>query len=110
MDYTDKDGTFVVCEGNMTSVNGMLVYYDKAGKEYREVFEQANGGLEIGNVVQDMFMANGKIYLLTRTATAWAAQAVSLCAMPGRCAWNSPTRWYLKPPKTKTHGLSIWSL
>ncbi|MFR6635063.1 MAG: hypothetical protein ACLUQ6_10190 [Alistipes onderdonkii] len=27
----------------MTSVNGMLVYYDKAGKEYREVFEQANG-------------------------------------------------------------------
>ena len=35
----------------------MLVYYDKAGKEYREVFEQANGGLEIGNVVQDMFMA-----------------------------------------------------
>lgn len=66
MDYTDKDGTFVVCEGNMTSVNGMLVYYDKAGKEYREVFEQANGGLEIGNVVQDMFMANGKIYLLTQ--------------------------------------------
>ena len=44
VDYTDKDGTFVVCEGNMTSVNGMLVYYDKAGKEYREVFEQANGG------------------------------------------------------------------
>ena len=66
VDYTDKDGTFVVCEGNMTSVNGMLVYYDKAGKEYREVFEQANGGLEIGNVVQDMFMANGKIYLLTQ--------------------------------------------
>ena len=57
VDYTDKDGTFVVCEGNMTSVNGMLVYYDKAGKEYREVFEQANGGLEIGNVVQDMFLS-----------------------------------------------------
>lgn len=110
VDYTDKDGTFVVCEGNMTSVNGMLVYYDKAGKEYREVFEQANGGLEIGNVVQDMFMANGKIYLLTQNGDRMAAQAVSLCAMPGRCAWNSPTRWYLKPPKTKTHGLSIWSL
>lgn len=101
----------MVCEGNMTSVNGMLVYYDKAGKEYREVFEQANGGLEIGNVVQDMFMANGKIYLLTQNGDRMGgARPVSLCAMPGRCAWNSPTRWYLKPPKTKTHGLSIWSL
>ena len=28
--------------------------------------DRANGGLEIGNVVQDMFMANGKIYLLTQ--------------------------------------------
>lgn len=66
IDYTNNEGTFVVCEGNMTTVNGMLVYYDKTGKEYKEVFEQANGGLEIGNVVQDMYMANDKIYLITQ--------------------------------------------
>ncbi|MEG1621811.1 MAG: PL29 family lyase N-terminal domain-containing protein [Alistipes sp.] len=66
VDYTDPAGSFVICEGNMTSVNGMLVYYDKTGKEYQEVFEQANDGLEIGNVIQDMFMANGKVYLLTQ--------------------------------------------
>lgn len=69
VDYNNTDGTFVVCEGNMTTVNGMLVYYDKAGKEYTEVFEQANKGLEIGNVVQDMYMANGKIYLLTQNGS-----------------------------------------
>lgn len=69
IDYADNEGTFVVCEGNMTTVNGMLVYYDKTGKEYKEVFEQANGGLEIGNVVQDMYMANGKIYLLTQNGS-----------------------------------------
>lgn len=66
VDYTNIDGLFVLCEGNMSSVNGMLVYYDKSGKEYREVFEQANGGLEVGNVLQDIFIANGKIYLLTQ--------------------------------------------
>lgn len=66
VDFTDKEGTFVVCEGNMTSANGMLVWYDKTGREYKEVFEQANGGREIGNVLQDMYMADGRIYLLTQ--------------------------------------------
>lgn len=66
VDYTNADGTFIVCEGNMTSANGMLVFYDKNGKEYIEIFEQANGGKEIGNTVQDMYMANGKIYMITQ--------------------------------------------
>lgn len=66
VNYADPQGTFVVCEGNMATVNGMLVYYDRNGKEYMEVFEKANGGKEIGNVVQDMYMANGKIYLITQ--------------------------------------------
>lgn len=69
VDFTDPNGTFVVCEGNMTSVNGMLVYYDKKGKEYINVFKKANNGLEIGNVVQDMYIANGKIYLLTQNGS-----------------------------------------
>lgn len=66
IDFTDESGTFVVCEGNMTTVNGMLVFYDRNGKEYKEVFEQANNGLEIGNVVQDLFIANDRIYLITQ--------------------------------------------
>ena len=69
IDFTDPDGTFVVCEGNMTTVNGMLVYYDKNKKEYQKVFQNANGGLEIGNVVQDMYIANNKIYLLTQNGS-----------------------------------------
>ncbi|HHU26760.1 MAG TPA: DUF5074 domain-containing protein [Bacteroidales bacterium] len=66
LNVTDLDGTFVVCEGNMTSTNGMLVYYDKNGTEYLNAFKNANNGLEIGNSVQDMYMANGKVYLLTQ--------------------------------------------
>ncbi len=66
VDFTNPEGTFVVCEGNMTTVNGTIVYYDKAKTEYLDIFEHANNGLEIGNVVQDMYMANGKIYLITQ--------------------------------------------
>lgn len=66
IDYTDAKGTFVVCEGNMTSANGTVTYYDKNGKEYKKVFENANNGLEIGNTVQDIYMANGRIYLLAQ--------------------------------------------
>lgn len=66
IDYTDPAGTFVVCEGNMTTVNGTIVYYDKNNNEYLNIFENANNHLEIGNVVQDMYMANGKIYLITQ--------------------------------------------
>lgn len=66
LDYTNPHGTFVVVEGNMTTHNGTLMYYDKLGKEYADVFDAANGGKEIGNVVQDIYIANGKIYLLTQ--------------------------------------------
>lgn len=69
IDFTDPDGTFIVSEGNMTTVNGMLVYYDKAKKEYQNVFKNANDGLEIGNVVQDIYIANNKIYLLTQNGS-----------------------------------------
>lgn len=56
----------LVCEGNMTTVNGTIVYYDKNNNEYLNIFENANNKLEIGNVVQDMYMANGKIYPITQ--------------------------------------------
>lgn len=67
--FTDKDGTFVVCEGNMTTVNGTVAFYDKNGNEYLNIFEEANDGKEIGNVVQDMYMANGRIYFLTQNGS-----------------------------------------
>ncbi|MEG1405306.1 MAG: DUF5074 domain-containing protein, partial [Alistipes sp.] len=65
-DYTDPQGTFVLCEGNMTSTNGTLTYYDRKGNEHRKVFENANAGKEIGNVCQDLYIHQGRLYLLTQ--------------------------------------------
>lgn len=69
VDFTDVNGTFVVCEGNMSSANGTIVYYDKNNTEYLNIFENANNGLEIGNVVQDMYMANGRVYIITQNGS-----------------------------------------
>lgn len=66
LDFSDPDGTFVVIEGNMTSENGTLVFIDKNGKVYENIYEDANGGEEIGNVVQDMYIHKGKLYLITQ--------------------------------------------
>lgn len=64
--YADPEGTFIVVEGNMTSENGTLIWFDSDMNMYESVFEDANGGLEIGNVVQDMYIANDRIYLITQ--------------------------------------------
>lgn len=65
LDFTHPEGTFVLMEGNMTSENGSIVYFDQHGRYHERVYEQINAN-EIGNVLQDMYMANGRIYFLTQ--------------------------------------------
>ncbi len=64
--YADPEGTFIVIEGNMTSENGTLLWFDSDMTMHENIFENANDGLEIGNVVQDMYIANDRIYLITQ--------------------------------------------
>ena len=65
LDFTHPEGTFVLMEGNMTSENGSVVYFDQHGRYHERVYEQVNAN-EIGNVLQDMYMANDRIYFLTQ--------------------------------------------
>lgn len=65
LDFTHPAGTFVLMEGNMTSENGSIVYFDQHGRYHEKVYEQVNDN-EVGNVLQDMYMANGKIYFITQ--------------------------------------------
>lgn len=65
LDFTHPEGTFVLLEGNMTSENGTIVYFDQHMRSHENVYEQINNN-EIGNVLQDMYMANGKIYIITQ--------------------------------------------
>lgn len=66
VDYTHPGGTFFVIEGNMTTENGTVVYIDQYMREHTDVYENSNGGAELGNVVQDMYINNGKIYFLSQ--------------------------------------------
>lgn len=65
LDFTHPEGTFVLMEGNMTTENGTIVYFDQYGRYHQNVYEEINGN-EIGNVLQDMYMANDRIYFLTQ--------------------------------------------
>lgn len=65
LDFTHPEGTFVLIEGNMTSENGTIVYFDQHMRYHEKVYEEINDN-EIGNVLQDMYMANGKIYFITQ--------------------------------------------
>lgn len=69
VNYLDEAGTFVVCEGNMSDSNGKVYFYDKEMNEYESIFRAANGGLAIGNVVQDMYIANNKAYFITQNGS-----------------------------------------
>ena len=65
LDFTHPEGTFVLIEGNMTSENGTIVYFDQHMRYHEKVYEEINDN-EIGNVLQDMYLANGKIYFITQ--------------------------------------------
>ncbi len=64
-DFTDPDGTFFLFEGNMSDSWGKVVYIDKDGGEWNDIFYQQNG-VSVGNVLQDMYIYNDKIYFLTQ--------------------------------------------
>ena len=67
-DYANPWGTFFVIEGNMSSENGDLAYLDMRMKEYNSVYKTANNK-ECGNVLQDMYIADGKVYLLSQNGS-----------------------------------------
>lgn len=59
------DGTFVLNEGNMGNETGTLVYINPRGELRDSVYYRVNGTL-LGNVCQDLFIADGKIYILSQ--------------------------------------------
>lgn len=60
-----KFGTFVLNEGNMTSESGSLIFIDKDGNIFDDVYKEENG-VDLGNVAQDLFISNNKIYIVTQ--------------------------------------------
>lgn len=65
VDYSDPEGTFVLNEGNMSSDNGSVIYITANGQVINYAYWRMNG-TELGNVTQDMFIAGGKLYLVSQ--------------------------------------------
>ena len=59
------EGTFVLNEGNMSDETGTLVFINPKGELRGSVYYRVNGTL-LGNVCQDLFIADGKIYILSQ--------------------------------------------
>lgn len=60
-----RDGVFVLNEGNMTSENGSLVFISPQGTVTDSAYYKVNG-TQLGNTAQDLFIANGKIYIISQ--------------------------------------------
>lgn len=60
-----KYGTFVLNEGNMTSENGTLTFISPSGVVTDSAYFKANG-TQLGNVAQDLFINNKKIYIISQ--------------------------------------------
>lgn len=61
-----SNGTFILNEGNMTNETGIVSFIDRNGVITDSIYQKANPGSKLGNVAQDMFIANGKIYFVSQ--------------------------------------------
>ena len=68
--FGDPSGTFILNEGNMTTENGSLIYITPAGDIINKVYYNANG-TELGNTSQDLFINNGKMYIISQLSCNW---------------------------------------
>ena len=63
--FADPAGVFILNEGNMTTENGSLIYIDKEGKVLDYAYRTMNG-TELGNVTQDIYIFNKKMYIISQ--------------------------------------------
>ncbi len=65
MIFNDPYGVYILNEGNMTTENGSLIFITSSGNLMNNVYYNANG-TELGNVSQDLFINEGKMYILSQ--------------------------------------------
>lgn len=61
--FGDSKGVFILNEGNMTTENGSLLFITSTGNVVENAFKSVNG-TELGSVAQDLFIKDGKMYII----------------------------------------------
>lgn len=72
--FDDPKGALVLNEGNMTSENGSLLYITPEGYMINNAYKRVNG-TELGNVPQDMYRYDGKLYIISQNGNGNATGA-----------------------------------
>ena len=71
----------------MSSDNGSVIYITANGRLINYAYWRMNGS-ELGNVGQDMFIADGKAYIISQNSSARASSAKATCPdFPCRRMW-----------------------
>lgn len=65
VDFSDPKATFVLNEGNMTTENGSIIHITADGHVIDHAYWRMNAS-ELGNSAQDLFISDGKIYILSQ--------------------------------------------
>lgn len=63
--FTDPMGAFILNEGNMTTENGSLIFISSSGYVFDKAYANINGQ-ELGNVTQDLFIKDGKMWIISQ--------------------------------------------
>ena len=63
--YSDPHGFFVLNEGNMTTENGSLIFITPDKQVLNNLYFTMNGR-RLGNSAQDIFIKDGKIYIISQ--------------------------------------------
>ena len=63
--YSAANGLFILNEGNMTTENGTLIFIAPDGQLFDHIYSSTNG-TGLGNTSQDLFISNGKIYIISQ--------------------------------------------
>lgn len=63
--FSATSGVYILNEGNMTTENGSLIYISPDGQVFENVYKNANGS-QLGNVTQDLFIYDNKIYIISQ--------------------------------------------
>lgn len=66
VDLTAKGGTFMLSEGNFSNETGTVCYISPEGILIDTLYRRVNEGGKLGNVCQDMFISNGKGYIVSQ--------------------------------------------
>ena len=65
VDFSDPEATFVLNEGNMTTENGSIIHITADGHVIDHAYWRMNAS-ELGNTAQDLFIAEGKMYIISQ--------------------------------------------